>query len=180
MSYQSRKKKDPSKPSVHSVVSDSLRPHGLQHARFPVHHQLPEHAQTHVYQVSDVIQSSHYLSSPSPPAFNLSQHHNFSNESVLRIRWPKYWSFSFSISLSNEYSGLTSFRIDWFDPCSPRGSQESSPTPQLKSINSLALSFLYGPILTSIHDHWNNHCFDCIDLSRCTLLRRSSGWLSSA
>ena len=70
---------------------------------FPVHHQLPEPAQTHVHGVSDAIQPSYPLSSPSPPAFNLSQHQGFSNESVLRIRWPKYWSFSFSISPSNEY-----------------------------------------------------------------------------
>ena len=76
----------------------------------------------------------------------------FSNDSVLPIRWPKYWSFSFSISPSNEYSGLISFRMDWFgSPCSPRDSQESSSTPQFKSINSSALSFLYSPALTSIH-----------------------------
>ena len=73
----------------------------------------------------------------------------FSNESVLRFRWPKYWSFSFSISPSNEYSGLISFRIDRFDLLSPRNSQESSPTPQFKTINSLVLRFLYGPTLTS-------------------------------
>ena len=78
----------------------------------------------------------------------------FSNESVLRIRWPKFWSFSFSISPSNEYSGLIFFRIDWLDLlCSPRDSQESSATPQFKSINSLPLSFLYSPTLTSIHDY---------------------------
>ena len=77
----------------------------------------------------------------------------FSNESVLCIRWPKYWSFSFSVSPSNEYPGLISFRIDWFDILAVQGTQESSPTPQFKSINSLALSFLYGPTLTSIHDH---------------------------
>ena len=71
----------------------------------------------------------------------------FSNESVLHIRWPKYWSFSFNISPSNEYSGLISFRMDWLDLCSPRDSQESSPTPQFKSINSLLLSFLYSPTL---------------------------------
>ena len=74
----------------------------------------------------------------------------FSNESVLCIRWPKDWSFSFSISPSKEYSGLISFRINWvWSPCSPRDSQESSPTPQFKSINSLVLSFLYGT--THIH-----------------------------
>ena len=69
----------------------------------------------------------------------------FSNELVLHIRWPKYWSFSFSVSPSNEYSGLISFRMDWLSPCSPRDSQESSPTPQFKNINSLVLSFLYSP-----------------------------------
>ena len=79
----------------------------------------------------------------------------FSNESVLRIRWPKYWSFSFSISPSNAYLGMISFRMDWLElPCSPRDSQESSPTSQFKSINSMALSFLYSPTLTSIHDYW--------------------------
>ena len=82
---------------------------------FPVHHQVPEFTQTHVHWVGDAIQSSHPLSSPSPPAFNQSQHQVFSDESVLCIRWPKYWSFSFNISPSNEYSGLISFRMDWFD-----------------------------------------------------------------
>ena len=81
---------------------------------FPVHHQLPELAQTHVHWVDDTIQPSHPLSSHSP-AFNLSSSRVFSRDSVLPIRWPKYWSFSFSISPSNEYSGLVSFRIDWFD-----------------------------------------------------------------
>ena len=80
----------------------------------PVHHQLPELAQTHVHQVSDAIQPSYPLLSPSPPAFNLSQHQGLLHESVLRIRWPKFWSFSFSISPSNECSGLISFRMDWF------------------------------------------------------------------
>ena len=78
----------------------------------------------------------------------------FSNESVLHIRWPQYWSCSFSISPSNAYSGLIDFPYDWLvgSPCSPRNSQDSSPTPQFKSINSLALSFLYSPTLTSIID----------------------------
>ena len=75
----------------------------------------------------------------------------FSNESVLCIKWPKYWNFSFSMSPSNEYSGLISFRMDWLDgsPCSPRDSQKSSPTPQFRSINYLSLSFLQSPTLTS-------------------------------
>ena len=89
----------------------------------------------------------------------------FSNESVLCTRWPKYWSFSFSISPSNEYSGLISFRMDWLDLfVSPRDSQESSATPQLKSINSSVLSFPYSPTLTSIHDYWKNHSLDYMDL----------------
>ena len=79
----------------------------------------------------------------------------FSNESTLHIRWPKYWSFSFSISPSNEYSRLISFRMDWLDLLAV---QESSPIPQFKSINSSAL--LYSPTLTSIHDYWKNHSLD--------------------
>ena len=77
----------------------------------------------------------------------------FSNESVLRIRWPKGWSFSFSLSPSNEYSGLISFRMDWLDLLAVQGILKSLPTPQFKSINSLALSFLYSPTLTSTHDY---------------------------
>ena len=83
----------------------------------------------------------------------------FSSESVLRIRLPKYWSFSFSISPSSEYSGLISFRIDWLDLLAVQGTQESS-TPQLKTINSSVLSFLYSPTLTSVHDYWKNHNLD--------------------
>ena len=81
----------------------------------PVHHQLSELAQIRVHWVGDAIQPSHPLSSPSPPAFNLSQHHGLLHESLLRIMWPKYWSFSFNISPSNDYSGLISFRVDWLD-----------------------------------------------------------------
>ena len=80
----------------------------------PVHHQLLEIAQTHGHQVGDAIQPSHPLLSP-PPAFNLSQNQGLFNESIICIRWPKYWNFSFSISPSNEHPGLSSFRIDWFD-----------------------------------------------------------------
>ena len=113
--------------------------------------------------IESVMPSSHLilcrpllLLPPIPPSITV-----FSNESVLCIRSPKYWSLSFSISPSNVYSGLISFRIGWFDllqnglvgsPCSSRDSQESSSTPQFKSINSSALSFLHGPTLTSIQD----------------------------
>ena len=75
-----------------------------------------------------------------------------SNESAPCIRWPKYWSFSFKISSSNEYSGLISYRIDWFDLLAVQGTQESSPTPYFKSIDYLMISLLYGPTLTSIYD----------------------------
>ena len=88
----------------------------------------------------------------------------FSKESALCIRWPKYWSFSFSISPSNEHPGLLSFRMDWLDLLAVQGTLESSPTPQFKSINSSALSFLYSPTLTSIHDYWKNHSLDYMDL----------------
>ena len=95
----------------------------------------------------------------------------FSNESVLHIRWPKYWSISFSRSPSSEYSELALGLTLGFlqnglvgSPCSPRDSQESSPTPQFKSINSLALSFLYSPTLISMLDYWKNHSCDKTDL----------------
>ena len=137
-----------------SVMSDSLRPHESQLARPPVHHQLLEFTQTHVHRVSDAIQPSHpchplLLLPPIPPSIRV-----FSNESTLRMRWPKYWSFSLSIIPSKEIpradllqNGLVG------SPCSPRDSQEFSPTPQFKSINSSALSLLHSPTLTSIHDH---------------------------
>ena len=83
-----------------------------------------------------------------------------SNESALCIRWPKYWSFSFSISLCNEYSRMISFRMDLLDILAVQGTLKSSSTPQFKSINSSALSFLYNPTLTSIPDYWKNHSFD--------------------
>ena len=147
-----------------SVTQSCLTLHNpMNHSMpgLPVHHQLPEFTQTHVHRVSDAIQPSHSLSSPSPPAFNLAKHQVFSTESVLCIRWPKYWSFSCNISPSNEYSGLISFRMDWLDLLAVQGTlQESSPTPQFKSINSLALNLLHSPTLTSIHDHWKNHSLD--------------------
>ena len=96
---------------------------------FPVHHPLPELVQTHVHYVGDVIQPFHPLSSPSPSAFNLSQNQGLFQESVLCIRWPKYWSFSFSISPPNEYSGQISFRMaDWISLQSKRPSRVFSNT----------------------------------------------------
>ena len=90
----------------------------------------------------------------------------FSNESTLCMRWPKYWSFSFSISPSNEHPGLISLRMDWLDGLAVQGtlSQKSSPTSQFKSINFSALNFLHSPTPTSIHDHWKNHSLDQTDL----------------
>ena len=87
----------------------------------------------------------------------------FSNESALCIRWPKYWSFSFSIGPSNEYSGLISFRIDWFNLLALQGTLESSPAPQFESTSSSAL-VIYGPSLTSVHDSWKNQSFAYTDL----------------
>ena len=131
---------------------------------FPVHHCVPEFSQTHVHRVSDTIQPSHTLSSPSFLPSMFPSIRVFSNESFLHIRWPKYWSFSFSISPSNEYSGPISFRIAWFDLLAVQGTLKSLLQPQFQSINSSALSFLYSPTLTSIHDYWKNHSFDWTDL----------------
>ena len=118
-------------------MSDSLQPHRLQHARLPCPSPTP---QIHVHLVGDATPPSHPLLSPSPPAFNLSQHQIFSKESVLCIRWPKYWSFSFSSSPSNEYSGLISFRIDWFDLLAVQGTLKS-----LLKHHSLKASILHLP-----------------------------------
>ena len=144
--------------SVQSLCLTLCDPMDCRMSGFPVRHQLPEFTQTHVHQVGDAIQPSHPLSSllllPSIfPSIRV-----FSSESVLCMGWPKYWSFSFSPS--NEYSGLISFRIVCFDLLAVQG---TSPTPHFKSINSSALSLLYGPTLTSIHDHWKNHSFDYTD-----------------
>ena len=102
--------------SVTQTCPTLCNPMDCSTAAFPVLHQHPELAQTHDHQGSDAIQRSHPLSSPSPPAFNLSQRQGlFHSVSFFCIRWPKYWSFSFSISPSNEYSGLISFRMYWLD-----------------------------------------------------------------
>ena len=131
---------------------------------FPIHHQFPELAQTHVHRDGDAIQPSH----PLQPLFLLPSVflsiRLFSSESLFCIRWPKYWSFSFSISPSNEYLGLISFRIDWVDLLVvQRTLKGSSPAPQFESISSLVLSLLYHPTLTSVHDYWKNNSFDYLD-----------------
>ena len=108
----------------------------------PVHHQLSELAQSHVHWVSDAIQPSHPLLSPSPLAFNFSQHQDIFNESVLHIRWSKYWSFSFNISPSDEYSGLTSLRMDWFYLLAVQGTLKSLPQHHsLKAASLLCPAF---------------------------------------
>ena len=130
-----------------------LWPHGLQHARLPCLSLTPG-AYANSSPTIHLILCHPLLLLPSVfPSIRV-----FSNESVLCIRWPKYWSFSFSISPSSEYS-MISFRTDW-SPCRPRDLKESSPVPQFKTMNSSVLSFLYGPTLTSIHDYWTNHSFD--------------------
>ena len=91
----------------------------------PVHHQLPELTQNHVHRVCNAIQPSHPLLSPSPPAPNPTQHQSFSNESTLRMRWPKYWNFSFSITPSKEHQGLISFRMDWLGLLAAQGTLKS-------------------------------------------------------
>ena len=117
--------------------------------------------------IESVMPSSHLilcrpllLLPPIPPSIRV-----FSNESPLRMRWPKYWSFSFSSSPSSEHRRLISFRMDWLDLLAVQGTLKSSPTPQkFKSINFSALSFPHSPTLTSIHDHWENHSLDQTDL----------------
>ena len=143
---------DISVPFSHSVVSDSLRPHESQHARPPCPSLTPG-VYPRPMSIESVMPSSHLilccpllLLPPIPPSIRV-----FSNESTLRIRWPKYWSFSFNISPSNEHPGLISLRMDWLDLLD---SQEPYPIPQFKNINFSVLSFLHSPTLTSIHDHW--------------------------
>ena len=145
-------------------MSDSLWPHGLQHTRLPCpsatrgidSNSCPLSRWCHPTILSSIIP---FCFQPSIfPSITV-----FSNESVIHIRWPKYWSFSFSISPSNEYSELISFRMDWYDLLRVQGTLKPFLT-QFKGINLSVLSFLYGPTLTSIHDYWKNHSFDYMDI----------------
>ena len=143
-------------------MSNSLRPHGLaaHQASLSI---TNSRSLLKLMSIESVMTSSHLilchplLLLPSIfPSIRV-----FSNKSVIHIRWPKYWSFSFSISPSNEHSELISLRIDWWDLLAVQGTaQESSLIPQFKSINSSVLSFLYSPTLTSIHEYWKSHSFD--------------------
>ena len=139
----------------HSLMSSSLWPHGLQHTRLPSPSPTPSTSQTHVHRISDATQSSHPLSSTSPPAFYLSQHQGLfqwisSSHQMAKVLelWLQHQSFQWVFRID--------FLQDWlvWSPCSPRNSQECSPTPQFKSINSSLLSFLYSPTLMSILDYW--------------------------
>ena len=131
---------------------------------FSVHHRVLEFIQIHVHCVGDAIQSSvlchPLLLLPSIfPGIRV-----FSNELALCLRWPKYWSFSFSISPSNAYSALISFRMDWFDRLGVQGTLKSLLQHYYSKASFLVLSLVYGPALTSVHDYWKNHSFGYADL----------------
>ena len=144
----------------HSVISDSSRPHELQQTRPPCPsptpgvHPNPCPSSRWCY---PTISSSVVPFSSCPQSFPAS---GLFNESALLIRWPKYWSFSLSISPSNEHPGLISFRMLWLDLFAVKGLSRVFSWEKFKSINSSVLSFLYSPTLTSIHDHWKNHSLD--------------------
>ena len=145
-------------------MSDSFRPHESQHARPPCPSPTPGAHSYSFHQVSDAIQPSHPLSSPSP-TFSLSQHqglfqwvsslHQVAKGLEFQLQ---HQSFQWTPRADLLEDGLVG------SSCSPRNSQESFPSPQFKSINTSALSLLYGPTLTSIHDYWKNHSFDYMDL----------------
>ena len=144
-----------------SVVSNSSRTHGLQHTRLPCPLPTPGACPNSCplsWWCHPTI-SSHPLSSPLLLPSIFPSIRVFSSESALRIRWPKYWSFS--ISPFNEYSGMISFRMDWFDLLAIQGTLKSLlKHHSSKNINSWAFCLIYGPALTSIHDYWKNHSSD--------------------
>ena len=127
---------------------------------FPVYHQLLEFTQTHVHWASDAIQPSHPRSSPSPPAPNSSQHQSFPMSQLFAWGGQSTGVSALASFLPKKSQGWSPSEGLVGSPCWPRDSQESSPTPQFKSINSSALSLLHTPNLTSIHDYWKNHSLD--------------------
>ena len=154
--------------SVSSVAQSCLAvcdPMNCSTPGLPVHHQLLEFTQTHVHRVGDAIPPPHPQLSPSPLAFNPSQHQDLFKwvnsahqvAKVLELQL-QHQSFQWLFRIDSFQDGLIG------SPCSPRDSQESSPTPQFKGIHSLVLSFHYSPTHTSIHDHWKNHSLDQVDL----------------
>ena len=125
-----------------SVMSNSLRPHGLQYARLPCPSPTPRVYSNSCPSISEAIQLSHPLSSPSPPTFNLAQHQGLFKQPVLHITRPKYWSFSFSISPSNEYSGVIFFRMDWLDLLAVQGALKSLPNTTVQKNQFLCSGIL--------------------------------------
>ena len=144
-----------------------MQPHGLQHTRLPC--PSPSRSLPKFMSIESVMPSNHlilchpFLLLPSiSPSIRF-----FSNESVVRIRWPKYWNFSFSVSPSNEYSVLISFRMDWLDLLAVQGTLKSLLQNRSSKASVLQCSaFCYSPALISIHDYWKNHSFDYMDLCR--------------
>ena len=133
---------------------------------FPVHNQLPKLAQTHVHLVGDATNHLILCRPLLLPPLIFPSVRVFSNESVLPIKWPKYWSFSFIISPSNESSRLISFRIDWFDLPTIQGTLKSLLQHHSSKHQLLVFSFLYNPTVTSIHDCWKNHSFGWMNFCR--------------
>ena len=144
----------------HSVLSSSLKLHGLLHARLPCPSSTPRTYSLNVHRVADSIQPSHLLLFPSPPAFNLSHHQGLFQGVSSVHQWPKYWSFSLSISPFNEYSGLISFRWTGGSPCSPRDSPESS-TSQWDYRVCNHVSFFWNYVCVCTRWILNNTWFNC-------------------
>jgi len=149
----------------HSVVSDSLQPHESQHTRPPCPSPTPR-VHSNSCSIELVMPSSHLilccpllLLPPIPPSIRV-----FSNESTLHMRWPKYWSFTLSISPSNEHPGLVSFRMDWLDLLAVQGTLKSLLQHHSSKASILRSAFFYSPTLTSIYDYWKNHSLDQMDL----------------
>ena len=154
-------------------MSNSLWHHGRQHVRPPWPSPTPGVYSTHVHCVSEAIQPIHPLLSPSAPTFNPSEDQGFLNESILHIKWPKYWSFSFSISPSNEYSGLISFRVDWLDLLTVQGTLESL----IQHHNSKALILLLSVFFRVQLSYQCMTTGKAITLTRWTLLAKHCLWI---